>query len=306
MAPSVSSPQKTGHDFSKRSAALAASAFFLTLFLSVILVIASGKREPFNVVLVSGSNEYFSAISLGKLKEYLEGKHEGTRCTILQAGGELNGKGEYSDLAGLEVLNDCDVALFFTRRLTIDGEQLEQVKKYVNSGRPLIALRTTSHGFQNWLEFDKLVLGGNYQGHYPGNPERSVVDVNGNRSPEGQPEGPTLEVRISKDAKNHPILDGVVDFESKYSLYKTSPVAPDVEVLMTGTIAGEKPEPLAWTRIYKGARICYIGLGGLQDFENPTFLRLVANALFWTGERHQARSQALPAWADWIPLRKYC
>jgi len=259
--------------------------FSLMLVASPILLEAYGTTKALKIVLVSGSNEYFSALSLARLKKHLEENYKKTQCTILQARGKLSEKDEYSDLPGLEALNDCDVALFFTRRLTIDGEQLERVKSYVNSGRPLVALRTTSHGFQNWLEFDRLVLGGNYQGHYPGNPERSAIGVNGNRFPEGQPEGPTLEVRINRNAKNHPILNGIGDFRSKYSLYKTSPVAPDVELLMTGTIPGEKPEPLAWTRIHKGARICYIALGGLQDFENPTFLRLVANALFWAGGR---------------------
>jgi type 1 glutamine amidotransferase len=274
-----------GLSFMKGAYRFRAFALSLVLVASPMLLEASSTTKALKIVLVSGSNEYFSALSLAKLKKYLEENSRKTQCTILQARGKLNEKQEYSDLPGLEALNDCDVALFFTRRLTIDGEQLERVKSYVNSGRPLIALRTASHGFQNWPEFDRLVLGGNYQGHYPGNPERSAIDVNGNRFPKGPPEGPTLEVRINKDAKNHPILDGIGDFRSKYSLYKTSPVAPDVEVLMTGTIPGEQPEPLAWTRTYKGARICYIALAGLQDFENPTFLRLVANALFWAGGR---------------------
>ena len=98
----------------------------------------------------------------------------------------MNRRDEYSYIQGLEALDDCDVALFYTRRVTIDGEQLEAVKRYVNSGNPIVALRTTSHGFQNWLEFDKLVLGGNYHGHYPGGPELTAIDSNGNHHSEGQ------------------------------------------------------------------------------------------------------------------------
>lgn len=263
-----------------------AFAFSLVLVASLVLLEAYGTAKAFKIVLVSGSNEYFSALSLAKFKKHLEENYKNTQCTILQAGGKLNEKDEYSDLPGLDALDDCDVALFFTRRLTIEGKQIDQVKRYVNAGKPLVALRTASHGFQNWLEFDGLVLGGNYRGHYPGNPERGAIDGKGNRFPEGQPEGPTLEVKTNTNAKNHPIMNGVGDFKSKYSLYKTSPVAPDVNVLMTGEIPGEKPEPLAWTRIYKGGRVCYIGLGGLQDFENPTFARLLTNAIFWAAERH--------------------
>ena len=83
------------------------------------------------------------------------------------------------ELPGLEALDTCDVAVFFTRRLMIDGEDLARVKKYCESGRPIVAIRTASHGFQNWLEFDKLVLGGNYRGHYGNKLTMKAVPVEG-------------------------------------------------------------------------------------------------------------------------------
>lgn len=256
------------------------------LLLGSILVSACGEKGPFKIVFISGSNEYFSDISLPKYKEYLENNYEDVEVTLLQAGGELNPKHEYSDLPGLEALENCDLLLIFTRRLTIPDEQIQHVKNYVNSGGPVVALRTASHGFQNWLELDKDVLGGNYRGHYPGSPEQTAIDEQGNRYPEGEVTGPTLTVKINPDAKDHPVLDGITDFRSRYSLYRTSPVAPDVEVLMTGTIPTGESEPLAWTRKYKGARVVYIAIGGLQDWENSTFKRLLTNALFWAAKRN--------------------
>ena len=154
----------------------------------------------------------------------------------------------------------------------------------MNSGWGVVALRTASHGLQNWLEFDKEVLGGNYDGHYGGSPERRGIDAQQNRYPIGQPQGPTMDARIVKGQENHPILAGIADFRSRYSLYKTSPVAEDAQVLMTGQIPDQKTEPLVWARNYKGGRVVYIGLGGLQDWENATFVRLVTNALFWAGK----------------------
>src|SRR6202011_1130214 len=70
------------------------------------------------------------------------------------------------DLPGLVNLENCDVMLLFTRRLTIKGKQLEVVQAYCKAGKPIVALRTASHAFQNWLELDREVLGGNYKGHY--------------------------------------------------------------------------------------------------------------------------------------------
>ena len=55
-------------------------------------------------------------------------------------------------LAGLDALEKSDVVVFFTRRLQIDGESLELVKKYVNSKKPIVGIRTASHGFHAGLK----------------------------------------------------------------------------------------------------------------------------------------------------------
>ncbi len=219
----------------------------------------TAEAEPvLKVCLVSGSAEYRSDISLPKFKTYLEDRYN-AECTLLQARG-------FEELPGLEALEDCDVALFFTRRLTIDGEPLERVKQYCESGRPIVALRTASHGFQNYLEFDHEILGGNYNGHY------------GN--------GPTQNVTILSEVKDHITLNGVTGrIASRYSLYKTAPLAENCRVLMTGSIPGEEEQPVTWTRVLNGQRIFYTQLGGVEDFENALFCRMLANALFWAAEK---------------------
>ena len=133
--------------------------FALTVSVFSLLLGARGQDEALKVVFISGANEYSSNLSLEKYKQYLETNHKGIQITFLQADGALNKYGEFSDLPGLAALDECDVALLFTRRLTINGEQLERVKKYVNSGKPIVALRTASHGFQNWLEFELVQIG---------------------------------------------------------------------------------------------------------------------------------------------------
>src|SRR6201999_685614 len=82
-------------------------------------------------------------------------------CVMLIAKAEKD-----TSLAGLENLEKCDAAIFFTRRLQIEGDSLEAVKKFVNSKKPIVGIRTASHGFQKWLEMDKEVLGGDYKGHF--------------------------------------------------------------------------------------------------------------------------------------------
>jgi type 1 glutamine amidotransferase len=217
---------------------------------------AADDPKPLRVCLVSGSLEYDSDTSLGKLQKHLE-KNYFVECSRAFIKTE-------SDLPGLENLDKCDVMLLFTRRLKITGDQLERVKRYCLAGKPIVGIRTASHAFQNWLDLDKEVLGGNYQGHYK--------------------EGPLCEVKIADSAKSHPILKGVQSYKSAGSLYKNMGLAKDVDILLSGSIP-EHTEPIAWTRNYKGARIFYTSLGHQKDFDDPNFVTLVTNALFWTAQR---------------------
>ncbi|MBD3267941.1 hypothetical protein GF373_14845, partial [bacterium] len=230
------------------------TTLFFFLFVSLVLSLTP-MADTLDVCLVSGSWEYDSQQCLTLFETYVESNYDAD-CTLLQAT-------ERDNLPGLDALDTCDVALFFTRRLKIEGEQLALVKNYIESGKPVVAVRTASHGFQNWLECDKLVYGGNYHGHY------------GNKW--------TQTVKIMADS--HPVLAGVREFQSPYSLYKTKPLADDTRVLLLSTIPNQDPEPSAWTREYKGARIFYTSLGGVSDFENASFRRMMANALFWTARR---------------------
>ena len=127
-----------------------------------------------------------------------------------------------------------------------------------------MGVRTASHAIQSWLDLDKEVLGGNYQGHYGA--------------------GSETEIKIVEHAKNHPVLAGVQPFRSAGSLYKNAGLAGDNEILMTGANP-EATEPITWTRSYKGARIFYTALGHPQDFTEESFRRLLVNALFWTAGR---------------------
>jgi len=205
-----------------------------------------------NVCLVSGSFEYKSDASLAAFQKYLE-ENFPVACSRAFAKSE-------KEISGLENLERCDVAIFFTRRLTIDGEMLEYVKKFVKSGKPIIGLRTASHGFQNWLGMDKEVFGGDYQNHYG---DKTVC-----------------EVKIVEKQKDHPVLAGCSGFKSNGSLYKNPNVAADVTVLMTGSIPGQS-EPVAWTREKDGRRVFYTSLGHPDDFKDENFTRLLVNALAW-------------------------
>jgi type 1 glutamine amidotransferase len=209
-------------------------------------------HRPLEICLVSGSFEYHSDQSLTLFEEHLQ-KNFPVRCTRAFAPSE-------DRLPGLENLDHADCMLLFTRRLTIQGESLERVKRFCQRGGAILGLRTASHAFQNWLALDKEVLGGDYQGHY------------------GNQVLPRIEVVASQ--KDHPVLAGVGPFMAGGSLYRNPAPAKDVTVLLTGMIPGHT-EPVAWTRLHRGGRVFYTSLGHPDDFHQASFLKLLVNALFW-------------------------
>lgn len=211
-------------------------------------------KKP-SLCMISGSFEYDSEESLIIFSDYMKIKF-GIQPIMIAY------KSENDDIS-LEAIDDTDVLLVFTRRLNTSGKELERFKSYCANGKPIIGIRTASHAFQNWLAFDKEVLGGNYQGHYGS--------------------GPICHVEIAPGAEGHPVLDGVSPFDSYGSLYKNTPIAEDAELLLNGR-TNDQFEPVAWARLHKGARVFYTSLGHQKDFRDEGFLKLISNAVFWVAE----------------------
>jgi type 1 glutamine amidotransferase len=207
-----------------------------------------------HIVLISGEPEYFSSNSLPAFAKLLETNFH-FRCTFVQ-------RTESNNIPGLEALATADLAILFVRRMTLPEEQLGRIKKHLDSGKPLIGLRTASHAFENWKSWDHDVLGGNYHMHH-GNQLRATAHA-------------------VPSARTHPILRNVAaEFDTAGSLYKTSPLSENTTLLLMGNIDGQPPEPMAWTHDYHGARIFYTSLGHPRDFDNRSFENLLVNAVFW-------------------------
>jgi len=225
----------------------------------VVAGAALAGQMPLRVHMLSGSGEYKSEQSLRKLKAYLE-KHYDAICTLSL------GKDKGKDLPDLDKLDQADVLVVFCRRMRLPGDQLRRIKDWCKAGKPVIGIRTASHAFQNWLEFDKIVLGGDYSGHW-GN-ERNVP--------------------AQLEARDHPILRGVEPWVRTSKYYKNPKIAKDATVLVTRLGKHGEKLPLAWARTYEPktpGRAFYTSMGLPEDFDNPNFLRLLANAILWTADR---------------------
>ncbi|MGM0488731.1 MAG: ThuA domain-containing protein [Planctomycetota bacterium] len=227
----------------------------------------SEDDRPYVAFLVS-DDHYDADKTLPPFAERLRERY-GCRCTVLHGLGD-------SDIHLTAELEVADCLVLYIRRLALPQRQLQRVRKYLESGNPLVGLRTASHAFDvrgkheagqaEWPEFDPQVLGGNYHGHGP--------NARG------------TDVAIVPEQSDHAVLDGVkpAEWHSTGSLYYTSSVAKDATVLMTGSL-DDRVEPLTWIRPYGNARIFYSALGHPDDFDQPAFRQLLVNAVFWALDR---------------------
>ncbi len=182
------------------------------------------------------------------------------------------------DLPGVEQIAHADALLVSMRRRPLPTEQLKVIREFIASGKPVIGIRTASHAFSlrnkepeaglsAWPEFDAQVLGGSYTNHYANDlfPKISFIPP--------AADSPALDLQKSLSA---------VEFQSKGSLYKVSPLGPGTHPLLLGAIEGQTPEPVAWTNVRAGGgRTFYTSLGHKSDFETNEFRLLLANGIHW-------------------------
>jgi hypothetical protein len=258
-------------------------AAFLAGVIGVVLTLGATRggqggvapRKPLSLVLVTAEDEYHTDETLPAFA----GKELRKEFTVRQVVADPK---DLNSLPGMEGLDKADLVVLSVRRRAPTRAQLAGLLKYIAAGKPLVALRTSSHAFtllkgkplpeghEQWVEFDRDVLGGHYTGHH------------GNRGKATR----TL-VRTVPAAAKHPILEGLPgeEFAVTSWLYKTSPLSKKATPLLTGRVEGTPmPEPVAWTHTSPGGgRVFYTSLGHPDDFRVLGFRRLLRNGIYWAG-----------------------
>jgi len=216
---------------------------------------------------------YEAAITIPPFADSLE--REGLFRTTVLLG---KGKHESFQFDNLEVLEDADVLVVFCRRVGLPHEQMDQIKAFIKSGKPVVGIRTANHGFS--VRGTMAVDG--HEGWWG-----FVPDVLGHENKGYEPEELGTYVEVNPENADHPILKGISPepWKSRGSVYKVSPlIDPEAVVLVTGSTPNVK-EPAAWTRINDyGGKVFYTSLGYPVDFSEPQFRQLLVNALQWAAQ----------------------
>lgn len=232
-----------------------------------------------HVVVLLGEEEYNTATTVPKFAAEELGKDYRVSLVFLD-------EQTKDRFPGLEVIKEADVLFISARRRPLIPEQMQLIKDYVASGKPVLGIRTASHAFHlrnkpapeglaDWPEIDAVVFGGSYSNHH-GHDKKSAV-------------WPLAE------SKDHPILKGIpaAEFTGHGGLYQTAPLQPGTTELLRGKVDGvAQHEPVAWTFTRKdGGRSFYTSLGHPDDFHAAEFKTLLKNALAWLAEGQGSRAK---------------
>ena len=261
-----------------------------------------GPGRGKHIVLIAAEQEYRSEQALPMLARLLSARH-GFDCTVLFAQNpeglvdptqktppEENG-GQH-DIPGLEHLRQADLLILFSRFMTLPPAQLQCFFDYLDSGKPLLAIRTANHGFSGpfpyevggkKVRFGEDVLGGTFRAHHGGWHHEATRGV------------------LVEAQKDHPILRGVDDVWGPSDVYRTYPEGQSLPEGCTALVLGQplvgrghddppntekEALPIAWTKTWTGnagktARVFHVTMGSARDYQSAGVRRLTVNASYW-------------------------
>src|SRR5215831_3085455 len=137
----------------KSSLFLLLTSFFVADVPAADFLTFEGKAGPGkgkHVVLLSGDEEYRSEESMPQMAKILAERH-GFKCTVLfaidPADGTINPK-VTTTLPGAEALDSADVIVMALRFRQWPDEQMRHFVDAWQAGKPIIALRTSTHAFK--------------------------------------------------------------------------------------------------------------------------------------------------------------
>ena len=236
---------------------------FFFLVLAILLqfnsTLCAGKQ---NITFLIAEREYHTERTLPKFAQsFLSKKYRIAFCEA-----EKEGDGRHL-LKNASAIEEADLLFLSVRRRAFSKRVMLNIKKHVGDGKPILGIRTSSHAFdlrkeslpsghQEWKDWDREVIGGNYDGHLGKGLNCTVMGIS--------------------SLNSHQILNKVeLPFSTPATLYRNSPLPKPSIPLLIGTVDGFPAEPVAWIHRTSQKESFYTSLGHIEDFQKPSFNQLL-------------------------------
>ncbi len=288
-----------------------------------------GPGKGKHIVFLSGDEEYRSEECLPMMAKLMATRH-GFKTTVLfsiGADGAIDPTAGPS-VEGIEALDSADLVVMLLRFRTWPDDKMKHFDAYVKSGKPIIALRTSTHAFNHpagstyakygWKAsketgweggFGRAVLGETWVSHWGKHKKEACLAV------------------IEESQKEHPILRGIEQMFADSDVYEAHP-PEDAVILARGrvlsgmtadtppavyskkTVKGIEQDvnapmmPVVWTREVTqegGAKtkVLTTTMGAATDLRSEGLRRLVVNGAY------HLLGMEVPGKADVTPVGDY-
>ena len=259
-----------------------------------------GTGNGKHIVLIAGDDEYRSEEALPMLGKILAVRH-GFMCTVLFPTNEdgVIQPDFQTNIPGMKHVKSADLIILGLRFRNLPDEDMQILDEYLESGKPIIAVRTSTHAFripqdrkfakysfnskEPWVGgFGQKILGDTWISHHGKHGSQSTRGI------------------VNSEFADHPILKGVDDVWGPTDVYGIKHLPDSAKVLLHGQVLdGMDPSskaakghvndpmmPLAWTTSYlsrskKMNRVLCTTMGAATDFECEDLRRLIVNAVYW-------------------------
>ena len=269
-----------------------------------------GPGKGKNIVLLGGDEEYRSEEALPMLGKLLSQKF-GFKCSVvLSVGADGTIDPKKGDSAeGVEALDSADLCVMLLRFRHWPDDKMKHFDDYVKAGKPIIALRTSTHAFNNDKKsaYAKYAYNANAESSWEGGFGRQVLGETW-VSHWGKHKKEATKGVLTDAAKADPIFTGITELFGDTDVYEAHPPA-DAKILALGQVltgmaatdgAADYPkktnkgveqpvnnpmQPVVWSREVKNDagttnKILCTTMGSATDLANESTRRMVVNACF--------------------------
>jgi type 1 glutamine amidotransferase len=268
-----------------------------TLNLSCGLQKTNSAEKP-HIVFIIGDEEYRSEESMPMLASLTEKTLNAkvTLCFSLDSAGYID-PNRQDHIDNLRALEEADLMVMFTRFRALPDNEVAFILDYVESGKPIVGFRTSTHAFSYKKDSTKFNLNNEWPTRVFG---QQWITHHGHFSDGNKP---LTEISVISTKNDHPILKGIDPFQAyswlyhvdggKWSLYGDSSPLLQGRSLRSNHQNNNRLEefpmtnPVAWTKTYSGAnsqepaRVFFTTLGHPYDFKNENMRRLSLQGIMW-------------------------